>query len=191
VSIGRFAYRRLLGADNTRNMLAWATGGFSLDASVLIAGQDRAGLEQLLRYRARPTFALERIKQVAARDGEQQVVYRLPKPQLDGRTELSLTSLEFIDHLTALIPPPRVHHQHLRDRRDRRPRGSDALAPWVAYRGCWEPQRRLSSLLQSPFRAPWETASGRLRPAAVPGPGPRHREGGHRPRVDIRSPNLC
>jgi hypothetical protein len=161
VSIGGFAYRRLLGADDTRDMLAWANGRFSLDASVLITGQDRAGLERLLRYCAPPTFALERIKQLAARDGEQQVVYRLPKPQLDGRTELSLTPLEFIDHLAALIPPPRVHHQHLRDRRDRRPRGSDALAPWVAYRGGWETQRRLSSLLQSPSRAPWEVASGR------------------------------
>ncbi len=32
-----------------------------------------------------------------------------PKPQRDGRTALSLTPLEFIDHLVALIPPPRLH----------------------------------------------------------------------------------
>jgi hypothetical protein len=37
------------------------------------------------------------------------VVYRLPKPQRDGTTALTLTPLELIDHLAALIPPPRRH----------------------------------------------------------------------------------
>jgi hypothetical protein len=37
------------------------------------------------------------------------IVYRLPKPQRDGRAALSLTPLELIDHLVALIPPPRLH----------------------------------------------------------------------------------
>lgn len=74
-----------------------------LDASARIAGQHRAALELLLRYFASPPFALERIEQVS----EQQVVYRLPKPQRDGRTAaLSLTPLEFIDHLAALMTPP-------------------------------------------------------------------------------------
>ncbi|MBP8284735.1 MAG: transposase, partial [Chromatiaceae bacterium] len=52
---------------------------------------------------------LERLAQVPASHGEQQVVYRRPKPQRDGRTALSLTPLEFIDHLAALIPPRRLH----------------------------------------------------------------------------------
>jgi hypothetical protein len=43
---------------------------------------------------------------------EERVVYRLPKPQRDGRTALSLTPLELIDHLVALIPPPRLHRYH-------------------------------------------------------------------------------
>ena len=86
-------------------MLAWANSGFSLDVSVCIAGPDRAGLERLLRYCARPPFALERIEQVS----EDRIVYRLPEPQRDGRTALSLTPLELIDHLAALIPPPRLH----------------------------------------------------------------------------------
>jgi len=38
---------------------------------------------------------------------EDRIVYRLPKPQRDGRTALSLTPLKLIDHLAALIPPPR------------------------------------------------------------------------------------
>jgi len=63
-------------------MLTWDNSGFSLDAGVCIAGDDRAGLERLLRYCARPPFALERIEQV----NEDRIVYRLPKPQRDGRT---------------------------------------------------------------------------------------------------------
>ncbi len=100
-----FSRHGLLDPDDARDMLAWASSGFSLDASVCIAGHDRAGLERLLRYCARPPFALERIEQV----NEERIVYRLPKPQRDGRTALSLTPLELIDHLAALIPPPRLH----------------------------------------------------------------------------------
>jgi hypothetical protein len=42
-------------------MLAWENSGFSLDAAVRVGAHDRAGLERLLRYCARPTFALERL----------------------------------------------------------------------------------------------------------------------------------
>jgi hypothetical protein len=100
-----FSRHGLLDPDDARDMLAWDNSGFSLDASVRIAGHDRPGLERLLRYCARPAFALERIEQV----NEERIVYRLPKPQRDGRTALSLTPLELIDHLVALIPPPRLH----------------------------------------------------------------------------------
>jgi hypothetical protein len=86
-------------------MLAWENSGFSLDAAVRVGAHDRAGLERLLHYRARPAFALERLTQVDA----DRVVYRLPKPQPDGRTALSLTPLELLDRLAALIPPPRRH----------------------------------------------------------------------------------
>ncbi len=100
-----FSRDGLLDPDDARDMLAWANSGFSLDASVCIAGPDRAGLERLLRDCARPPFALECIEQV----NDERIVYRLPRPQRDGRTALSLTPMEFIDHLVALIPPPRLH----------------------------------------------------------------------------------
>uniref|UniRef100_UPI000AE5A5F4 transposase n=1 Tax=Thiohalocapsa sp. ML1 TaxID=1431688 RepID=UPI000AE5A5F4 len=87
------------------DMLAWENSGFSLDAAVRVGAHDRAGLERLLRYCARPPFALERLEPLDA----ERVVYRLPKPQRDGTTALSLTPLELIDHLAALIPPPRRH----------------------------------------------------------------------------------
>ncbi|WPL14899.1 Putative transposase [Thiorhodovibrio litoralis] len=101
----RFARHGLIEPNDVREMLAWDNSGFSLDAEVCIAAQDRAGLERLLRYCARPPFALERLELI---DGER-VIYRLPKPLRDGTTVLTLTPLEFIDHLAALIPPPRRH----------------------------------------------------------------------------------
>jgi hypothetical protein len=60
-----------------RDMARWHHGGgFSLDAAVRIEGHDRAGLERLLRYRARAPFALERLELL----GDNQLVYRFPKP---------------------------------------------------------------------------------------------------------------
>ncbi|WP_236786530.1 transposase [Allochromatium tepidum] len=72
---------------------------------LLLAGQDRAGLERLLRYCARPPFALERLEQI----NPHQLVYYLPKPRRDGRTTLVLSPLELIDAPAGLIPPPRRH----------------------------------------------------------------------------------
>jgi hypothetical protein len=58
----------------------------------------------LLRYCARPPFALERIERI----DDERIRYHLPKPTPDGRTRLTLTPLEFISHLAALIPTPRL-----------------------------------------------------------------------------------
>jgi len=116
-----FARAGLLDSADARDMAGWDHGGgFSLDASVRIEGQDRAGLERLLRYCARPPFALERLEQLA----HDQLVYRFPKPQPDGTTQLRLTPLELIERLAALIPPPRIH----------RHRYHGVLAPNSAYR---------------------------------------------------------
>jgi hypothetical protein len=100
-----FARSGLIERDDVREMLAWEYSGFSLDAAVRVGASDRAGLERLLRYCARPPFALERLERL---DGER-ILYRLAKPQRDGTTALTLTPLELIEHLSALIPPPRLH----------------------------------------------------------------------------------
>ena len=101
-----FARAGHLDAADARDMASWDHGGgFSLDASVRIEGADRAGLERLLRYCARPPFALERLEQAS----DEELVYRFDKPQPDGHTQLRLTPLELIDRLAALIPPPRLH----------------------------------------------------------------------------------
>ena len=75
-----------------------------------IPGRDRAGLERLLRYCARPPFALERLEANGyGAPGGERIVYRLPHPAPDGTTALSLTPLEFLERLALLIHPPRIH----------------------------------------------------------------------------------
>ena len=101
----------LLERHVTDDMLTWqASGGFSIDASVQIPAHDRAGLERLLRYCARPPFALDRMEAtVYGATGGERIVYRLPHPAPGGGTALSLTPLEFLERLALLIPPPRIH----------------------------------------------------------------------------------
>ncbi len=119
-----FQRRGLLDQPTVANMLTWqGAGGFSLDASVRIPGADAAGRERLLRYCARPPFALERLR-IERRAGEgastpplgeaalRQVLYQPARPTPDGRTILVLSPLEFLAALSRLIPPPRVHRHH-------------------------------------------------------------------------------
>ena len=64
-----------------------------------------AGGERLLRYCARPPFALERLQQ---RDAEH-LLYAASKPGPGDCGPQLLTPLQLIDRLAALAPPPRVH----------------------------------------------------------------------------------
>jgi len=77
-------------------------GGFSVDAGVRIEAADRAGLERLLRYCARPPFAMDRLKQRGA-----DLVYRCGKGHTEPLQsdkysgELVLTPLELINRTRA------------------------------------------------------------------------------------------
>jgi hypothetical protein len=126
-----FRMQRLLDADAAADMLAWENSGFSIDASVRITLIDRdvpsyfRSLEHLLRYCARPPFALERLSVIRGADGRiTRVRYVLPRhkaanwvgpgrgrkstrPGANGVVEL--TPLEFLDRLADLVPPPRKH----------------------------------------------------------------------------------
>jgi hypothetical protein len=98
--------RSVLETEDAETMASWEHGGgFSLDASVRIEGADRPGLEGLLRYCARPAFALERLREVDA----EHLVYESIKSGPGGSVSLMLTPLELIERLAALIPPPRRH----------------------------------------------------------------------------------
>jgi hypothetical protein len=96
----------LLEREDAQAMGEWEHGGgFSLDAGVRIEAHDREGLERLLRYCARPAFALERLRQIAP----EHLVYESVKPGPGGSVSLMLTPHELLDRLAALIPPPRRH----------------------------------------------------------------------------------
>jgi hypothetical protein len=109
-----FRTHGLLDELDTRDMLSWQrSGGFSIDASVRIEGDDRAGLERLLRYCARPPFALERLHALAGvaslSSADARLLYRFPKPTPDGRTDIVLSPLQLLERLVAFVPPPRMH----------------------------------------------------------------------------------
>jgi hypothetical protein len=101
-----FPRRGILEKDERMEMEPWEHGGgFSLDARVRIAANDRHGLERLLRYCARPPFAAERLEELDAH----RLIYHLPKPGPEGRTQLILSPLELLERIAALLPPPRQH----------------------------------------------------------------------------------
>jgi hypothetical protein len=126
-----FRLAGLLDAAAAADMLAWENSGFSIDASVRIALIDRdvpsyfQSLEHLLRYCARPPFALERLSVIRGPAGRiTQVRYVLPRhkaanwvgrgrgrkstrPGANGVVEF--TPFEFLDSLADLVPPPRKH----------------------------------------------------------------------------------
>ena len=81
-----FRRTRLLDAAAAADMLAWENSGFSIDASVRIALIDRdvpsyfRSLEHLLRYCARPPFALERLSVTRDTSGRAtKIRYVLPR----------------------------------------------------------------------------------------------------------------
>ena len=123
--------QRLLDAAAAADMLAWKNSGFSVDASVRITLIDRdvpsffRSVEHLLRYCARPPFALERLSVTRGLDGRiARIRYVLPRHNAanwvgPGRGRKStrpganrvveLTPSEFLDRLADLVPPPRKH----------------------------------------------------------------------------------
>jgi hypothetical protein len=69
-----FAGRGLLESCDAKEILTYQHSGFSVDAGVRIESHDRAALERLLRYCARPPFACGRLRKEGA-----ELVYRCAK----------------------------------------------------------------------------------------------------------------
>ena len=86
--------RGLLSADGAQTMADWEHGGgFSVDAAVRIEAHERDGLERLLRYCARPAFALERLREIDT----EHLVYESVKPAPGGSVSLMLTPMQLSD----------------------------------------------------------------------------------------------
>jgi len=82
--------RGVLEPEDAQTMASWEHGGgFSLDASVRVEADDRPGLERLLRYCARPAFALERLREIDAGH----LIYESVKPRPGGSVRVILTLL--------------------------------------------------------------------------------------------------
>jgi hypothetical protein len=77
--------------------------GFGLHAGVSVPAGNAFGRELLLRYCARPPFALERLSLLP--DGR--IAYRLKKPWRRDQTHRVMTPTQLLARLSALIPPPR------------------------------------------------------------------------------------
>jgi hypothetical protein len=79
--------------------------GFNLQAATRIAASDRAGLERMARYLARPPLAADRLARLE--DGRLEL--QLKCAWRDGTTSFVLTPHELIERLVALVPRPRAH----------------------------------------------------------------------------------
>jgi Putative transposase/Transposase zinc-binding domain len=79
--------------------------GFNLQAATRIAANDRAGIERMARYLARPPIATDRLSRLD--DGRLEL--QLKRPWRDGTTAFVLTPHELIERLVALVPRPRAH----------------------------------------------------------------------------------
>ena len=110
-----FVARGLLENCDAKDMLGYKHSGFSVDAGVCIEAHDRAALERLLRYCARPPFAMERLRKAGS-----ELVYRCAKQHSEPGSlphnkrgvkadEITLTPLELIERIAKLVPPPRTH----------------------------------------------------------------------------------
>ena len=93
--------------DEVEKILSYENTGFSLDAKVKIQAWDHEGLERLIRYCARPTFASENLHWNGP-----WLIYRLPKPCHTGKRFIQVNPIEFIDKIASLIPPARRHRHH-------------------------------------------------------------------------------
>ncbi len=81
------------------------TNGFSLHAGVWAGANDRAKLERICRYIARPAVSHERITLTECGH----VRYTLKTPYRDGTTHVYFNPLDFLARLAALVPKPRVN----------------------------------------------------------------------------------
>jgi hypothetical protein len=96
-----------------------SVNGFSLHANTQVPAHRRDQLERLIRYTARGAVALERL----AEDAHGDLVYTFTQLWSDGTTGITLSPLELLEKLAALVPLPRVH--------------------LVRYGGCLAPHSRL------------------------------------------------
>src|SRR5499427_2240866 len=109
-----------------------SVNGFSLHARTQVPAHRRDELERLIRSTARGAVSLERLQTEANGD----LLYTFTHPWSDGTTGITLSPLELLEKLAALVPLPRVHLV----------RYGGCLAPHSHLRGSVIPTRRQQGL---------------------------------------------
>ena len=151
-----------------------------------------AGGERLLRYCARPPFALERLQQ---RDAEH-LLYAASKPGPGDCGPQLLTPLQLIDRLAALAPPPRVHrHRYygvlaaaVPPTRRHRPMNRSAVAPLaMPGRCCWPASTKCSRSAAPNAGAPFGSSPGSQASARAA----MARRGGRLAPASANRPEVC
>jgi len=89
----------------SKGKLCYSVNGFSLHAATSTKTHQRDRLYKLIEYIARGPLSNERLKITPSN----MVKLELKTHWSDGTTHLLFTPEEFIEKLSALIPPPRVH----------------------------------------------------------------------------------
>lgn len=104
-----FTLKTLPGMEETEDTKGCQTlatgGGFSLHAGVSAKAHERAKIERLCRYIARPAVSTHRLERLP--DGT--ISYELKTPYKNGTTHVIFDPLDFIARLAALVPKPRFH----------------------------------------------------------------------------------
>jgi hypothetical protein len=127
--------------------------GFSLHANTQIPAHRRDELERLIRSTARGAVSLERLQE----DANGALVSTFTHPWSDGTTGITLSPLELLEKLAALVPLPRVHLV----------RSGGCLAPHSHLRGASRPTPRQQGLdgaeaqPRTPYW-PWARLLGRV-----------------------------
>ena len=88
-----------------KGKLCFSINGFSLHANSSTNTHQRERLSQLIQYMARGPFSNERLEILPSGN----IKFQLKTPYPNGVTHLLFTPSEFLEKLTALIPPPRQH----------------------------------------------------------------------------------
>ncbi len=84
---------------------AGCVAGFSLHAGVAAKAHETKKLERLCRYISRPAISEQRLSLTPGG----KIRYELKTPYRDGTTHVIFEPLDFIAHLAALVPKPRVN----------------------------------------------------------------------------------
>jgi hypothetical protein len=88
-----------------KGRLCFSVNGFSLHCNTSVNTHSRNRLRKLVEYMARGPLSNERLE--IFEDGT--VKLKLKTPWHDGTSHLLLTPSEFLEKLSAVVPPPRAH----------------------------------------------------------------------------------